>query len=90
MERSKIAETIDMLNDISNQMYKGDVLNGVASMATVIPSLAEIAGCLDDCKQECFVNEALKPALEAMEERDGTMLADILTYEMIPVLEELL
>ena len=89
MEKEKVLETIKQLNDISDQMYKGEVLRGMAKMDSVILSLSSILGCMSEEQQISFMSDSLKPALEAMEQRDGTMLADIISYEMIPVLEQL-
>lgn len=89
MEKEKIVETIKILNNISNQIYKGEVLQGMAKMNSVIPSLSSALSYMNEEQQISFMNDALMPALEAMEDRDGTMLADIISYEVVPVLEQL-
>lgn len=89
MEKERLAEAIEKLNAIANTIYKGEITQGMADMAGVIPTLAEVAGELSEEQQDAFVNDALKPALEAMEDNDGTMIADIISYEIVPMLEQL-
>ena len=89
MEKKKLEEAIEKLNSIADIIYKGNMIQGMADMVDIIPTIAEVAGELNEEQQELFINEALKPALEAMEDKDGTMLADIISYEIVPVLEQL-
>lgn len=89
MEKEKLVKTIEKLNSIADIIYKGDMTQGMANMVEIIPTLAEVAGLLTDEQQENFINQALKPVVEAMEDKDGTMMADIISYEMVPVLEQL-
>ena len=89
MEKEILKMAIEQLNAIADDMYKGEINQGMASMVEVIPIIAEISGELSQEQQDEFVNDALKPALEAMEDKDGTTLADIISYEIVPVLEGL-
>jgi len=71
-------------------LYKGDVNRGMATMQGVIPELASLVTSIEDADvQARLMNDALSPALAAMESKDGTLLADIISYELIPILEEL-
>ena len=89
MEKERLKVAIEQLTAIADDMYKGEINQGMASMVEVIPIIAEILGELSQEQQDEFVNDALKPALNAMEEKDSTTLADIISYEIVPVLEGL-
>ena len=89
MDMILIDKTILELSGIADQMYKGDVELGIANMQSVIPNLVQISSWMDDPQQERWINDALKPALQAMEDNDGTMLADVITYEIITILDEM-
>ena len=85
MDRKKIIEELKTISDI---IYKGDTYTGIANMQFVIQDIAVIAGEINEDDRNHLLENILKPALEAMEEKDGIMLADILSYELIPFLEE--
>lgn len=85
-------ETLDSikarLTDIANILYQGNVIDGMAHMSNVIPDIAVIAETMPDeeTRQE-LINNALAPLLDAMEQKDGTLMADIISYELIPLLK---
>ena len=37
--------------------------------------------------QQRLITDALSPILSAMEEEDGTLLADLITYELVELLD---
>ncbi|MBD5095458.1 MAG: hypothetical protein HDT40_00380 [Lachnospiraceae bacterium] len=76
------------LNDIADILYKGDTIEGIAHMSNVIPDIATIASDMPDeeARQE-MIDNALIPLLDAMEQEDGTLMADIISYELIPLLD---
>ena len=54
----------------------------------VIPNLSLIAsGIQDEALQQRLITDALSPILSAMEEEDGTLLADLITYELVELLD---
>lgn len=85
-------ETLDgikaRLNDIADMLYQGHIIDGIAHMSNVIPDIASIAEAMPDeeTRQE-LIDNALTPLLDAMEQRDGTLMADIISYELIPLLK---
>lgn len=90
MDDKLLADTCDKLTDIADILYKGDVQTGMASMNAVIPNLAVIASYItDELLKTRLIEDALTPALQAMEEKDGTMLADVITYELLDILNSL-
>lgn len=88
MDDKLLSETSDKLTEIANVLYKGDVQTGMAAMNVVIPNLAVIASYItDELLKTRLIEDALTPALQAMEEKDGTMLADVITYEILDIIK---
>lgn len=85
-------ETLDglkkNLNDIADVLYKGDTTDGIAHINNVIPDIAVVASDMpsEEARQE-MIDNALAPLLDAMEQEDGTLMADIISYELIPLLD---
>jgi len=78
------------LEDIIDVLYKGEVTKGIAMMSEVIPSLAVIAEKIEDEElKDRYINDGLRQALEAMETNDGVLLADVLSYEIIEIIDML-
>lgn len=78
------------LEDIAEVLYKGDTTLGMSMMVDVIGDLGMIAGMIEDEDiRNRYVNDGLKQALEAMEVQDGTLLADVITYELIEIINGL-
>lgn len=83
--KRKMQLQIDIVTEL---LYSGDVAEGMAKMQDVIPELAVLLQSINNEELERQITEdLLKPALDSMEERDGTTLADILQYELLPLLE---
>lgn len=88
MEKEIIENCITKLDEVAEVLYKNDVNMGLAKMNLVIPYIAMISTEITDEEvQGRLVNDVLTPALEAMESKDATLLADIITYELKPILE---
>ena len=80
MEQELIQDTKETLLTIADILYQGRVSDGIAAMNGVIPNLSLIASGIQD-------TDALSPILSAMEEEDGTLLADLITYELVELLD---
>lgn len=90
MDQAILTRTKELLQDIADILYKGNTQEGIAMMSQAIPDIAVISTWIsEDEVQARLVEDALSPALEAMEEKDGTMLADIITYELLDILNTL-
>lgn len=87
MDKEKLDDVKTRLNDIADILYKGETMDGIAHMSNVIPDIAAIASDMpdEDARQE-MIDNALAPLLDAMEQADGTLMADIISYELIPLL----
>lgn len=90
MEQNLIEKTKEQLLTIEDTLYQGGVSDGIAAMNAVIPNLAVIADHIEneDLKQK-LVADALTPILSAMENEDGTLMADLITYELVELLDRL-
>lgn len=87
MGQETINNVCENLNEIADALYKGAVKSGIAAMGLVLPDLtAIISDIQDEDIKKRLLEDALIPALQAMEESDGTMLADIITYELLEIL----
>ena len=88
MEQELIQDTKETLLTIADILYQGRVSDGIAGMNGVIPNLSLIAaGIQDEALQQRLITDALSPILSAMEEEDGTLLADLITYELVELLD---
>lgn len=89
MDKALVSSTVDKLKSIADILYKGELLNGQSKLGEVIGALATISDSIEaeDVKKR-WTEDALMPLLEAMEDKDATGMADIITYEVISVLEE--
>lgn len=87
MDKEKLDDVKTRLNDIADILYKGDTIDGIAHMSSVIPDIAVIASDMpDEEERQEMIDNALAPLLDAMEQEDGTLMADIISYELIPLL----
>lgn len=90
MDKVFLTETKEKLNDVADELYKGNVTEGIADMGAVLPNIASIAECIESEElQQKLLVEVLTPALEAMENNDGALLADIISYELVEFIESL-
>lgn len=76
------------LEQIADVLYRGDIMDGIARISNVLPDIEEVASDMPDeeSRQE-LIDHALEPLLEAMEQGDGTLMADIINYEFFPLLK---
>lgn len=89
MNKNIITELINELEEIAGVLYKDKIDEGMAMMTNVLPNLSLYVTTLEsEEERQQFLDNALAPALEAMESRDAIMLADIITYEIIEVLNQ--
>lgn len=88
MEQRILSDTKEALLKIADTLYQGRLSDGIASMNAVIPNLSVIAADItDEALQQRLITDALSPILSAMEAEDGTLLADLITYELVEILD---
>ena len=86
----RIGETCDKLTEIADTLYQGNTVKGIADMGTIIPDLTIICDLIqDEAVKVKLVQDALTPILQAMETWDGILLADVITYELLELLQSL-
>lgn len=88
-------ETLNMmkknLENVADILYKGNTEQGIAAMTDILPHLSMMASEIqDEVMQKKLITNVLQPLLESMENRDGTMMADIITYELIQMVDEMM
>lgn len=85
-----IEDTCNKLSEIADVLYRGDTRAGIAAMGLVISDLATISEDIqDEAVKKKLMQEELVPILQAMEDQDGVMLADLITYELLELLHTL-
>ena len=83
MDKNKLHEIVDKLDNISDELYKGNIDIGIAEIGLVIGDMNCILAEVSEEEREVFIEEGLKPLLEAMEKRDAVYMADIIKYEFV-------
>ncbi len=88
MDKDKLENLKGNLEQIADVLYKGDTINGIVAISNVLPDIADIASDMpDEESRQGLIDNALAPLLEAMEQGDGTLMADIISYELLPLLK---
>ncbi len=89
----KIEETIQLIEKTSNLFYQNKLNEGYQELEKLINY---ISGTMDDLNQTHVMNSdekdilsILKNAMDAMERKDTSLLADILEYDLKEVYLEL-
>jgi len=75
------------IEGIIEEAYNGDILMAISKISEVLPVLAQIADTVSADKKENYTN-ILRLIPEAMESQDGTMLGDVLQYELLDNIDE--
>lgn len=87
MDRESLEQIKEQLDAVADMAYKGNVMEAMAAMSQIIPKLELAAVGMDDETRQRMIDDALLPIMDAMESQDGTMLADIITYELLEILD---
>lgn len=91
MDRNRIETTKERLLETADILYQGRIADGMAALQNVISALGDIAEEIsDEALQQRLLTEVLTPIVAAMEAEDGTLLADLITYELVELLETLI
>ncbi len=87
---SKICDNLkNNLTDIADMCYSGSVNTAIAGMSNILPDISSLATYMTEEQSQRLVQDALSPMLIAMQAKDGAELADRITYELIPMIDEL-
>lgn len=91
MEKETLEIMKQKMEQVADILYKGNTEQGIAAMIDVLPYLLDLSNCIDDENtQRQFIDDALQPLLVAMENNDGTLMADIITYELIGRVDDMI
>ena len=83
-------ETIkDELVEIADLLYQEDVQSAYQKLSMVIPKMMEALGSVEDEESKNLLITKLSSALEAMENEDYLLLADVIQYELLETLEQI-
>ncbi len=87
---SKICDNLkNNLTDIADMCYSGNVNTAIADMSNILPDISNLATHMTEEQGQRLVQNALSPMLVAMQTKDGAELADRITYELMPIIDEL-
>ena len=86
----RMLETIkDELVEIADLLYQEDVQSAYQKLSMVIPKMMEALGSVEDEESKNLLITKLSSALEAMENEDYLLLADVIQYELLETLEQI-
>lgn len=86
MDKELLDNVKEKLLSIADLAYKGNINDAIVMMGDALQSIETFAASLDEGTREHMIETALAPMLSAMEDKDGTLLADIITYELLELL----
>lgn len=82
-------KVIEELNEISELLYQENITTAYSKLAGVIPGITQSIGNVEDEELRNLLAEKLGMALNAMENNDALLLADIIQYELVEVFENM-
>lgn len=83
MNQILLKNVISMLSQIVDLLYQENLQNAYMLLAAVLPKMEELAQGIPDQGQQEELADRLRQALEAMEDGDSTLLADLIQYEIL-------
>lgn len=79
-------EIITWLQEVIDLLYQENVSVAYGKLTTILPNIGKLAAELQEEERQALL-DGLQPALEAMEQQDATLLADVLQYELLEKLQ---
>lgn len=89
MDQELLKNVNGNLSQVVNLLYQENLQLAYRVLAVTLPSLEQLLMSIADEDLQKELIEKLQAALEAMEEEDSTLLADIITYELLEQLQSL-
>lgn len=83
-------EIRDELIDISELLYQENIQPAYRKLTGVLPKMGAVIESVEDEDTRETIVEKLKLALEAMEAEDTILLADVIQYELVETIGQLL
>lgn len=89
MDQSLLRNVEGNLSQVVDLLYQENIKMAYKILAVTLPTLEQLLIQITDEALQKELIEKLQSALEAMEEQDNTLLADIITYELLEQLQKL-
>ena len=86
MEEAK-QELLDDIQCVTDMFYQNRLNEGIKRMPELVQKLAGYMSALSPSMQQQYLG-AVKAVMEAMEVKNYIMLADVLTFEILDLLEQ--
>ena len=86
MNQNSVKQIMDNLTQVTDLLYQENITPAYTQLAVALPQLEEVIMQLNQETQQ-ELTEKLRSALEAMEDGDNTLLADIIQYEILEQLK---
>lgn len=84
----QIKETVQILNDIVNCLLGEEESKGYNMLVEVVPKLTEISEYFIKQEGKNVLIDGLTSVLEGLENKDKWMIADVIKYEIVEVLNK--
>ena len=86
MNQNSVKQIMDNLTQVTDLLYQENVTPAYAQLAVALPQLEQVIMQVNQ-EIQLELTEKLRSALEAMEDGDNTLLADIIQYEILEQLK---
>lgn len=90
MNQELLNEVVENLNKVTDYLYQENIPVANQILFLVLPKLERCIGEIDDKDIQDSLKEKLTEALSAMEEEDFILLADLIQYEVIEILKDIM
>ena len=75
--------------ELADKLYVSDKTVSKWECGKGMPDISMLASQLDEDKRGEFMDDILYPLLDAMENQDNILAADIISYELLDVIDQL-
>lgn len=90
VEQELLNEVIDSLGKVTDYLYQENIPVANQALFLVLPKLERCISKIDDEEIQVTLKEKLTEALSAMEEEDFVLLADLIQYEVVEILKDIM
>ena len=87
MNQELLKNVIEIFSQASDLLYQENLQQAYMLIAAVLPKFEEVIMGIEEEAVQNELTAKLREALEAMEAKDNTLLADIIQYELKEQLE---
>ena len=88
MDQERLRQVIDVLNQVSDLLYQENVEYAYKMLVLILGELEQVISNIGEETIRDEVKVKLLEALQAMEDEDHILLADIIQYEMVECLQK--